>query len=79
MLVSVVFDRDFKPIEGLPTFYTSACSSSLHPQARRSRLRFQNKKRESVKLRLHRKRCKMSSLRIVNRREGFIDKRDSFV
>ena len=78
MLVSVVFDRDFKPIEGLPTFYTFACSSSLHPQTRRSRLRFQNRKRESVKLRLHRKRCKVSPLRIANRREEVIDKRGSF-
>lgn len=60
----------------LPTFYTSACSSSLRPQARRSRLKFQNREGESVKLRLRRKRRKMSLLRI-GRREGVLDKRDS--
>jgi len=78
MLVSVVSDRDLEPIEVLPTFYMSACSSTLRLQARRSRLRFQNRERESVKLCLHRKRRNMSLLRIAGQREEVIDKRGSF-
>lgn len=50
IVVSVVSDRDLEPMKVLPTFYTSACSSSLRPQGRRSRLRFQNREGEKERL-----------------------------
>lgn len=49
ILVSVS-DRDLEPMEILLTFYTSACISSLRPQACRLRPRFQNREGKSIKL-----------------------------